>query len=145
MDCKFSLLGCDAKIARRNRSEHEDLEDHLIVAAVTMKELKEENSRLKEKVKSQESELKYFRATTPVRAAGQIKYLYITNLPPGVNQHKLKCLFGPYGTVSKITMNRQVSANVEYLLEDSAKAALRHSEEKGINLHSVRLSVTPMY
>ena len=139
VDCKFSILGCEVKIARKDRSEHEDLEEHLIMAAVTINKLKEENSRLKQQV----SRLK---SAAPVK----IKYLYVTNLPPGANEQKLKCIFGVYGSVSDITMNRptrkrQASANVEYLLEDSAKAALRRSEEKGINLNSVRLSITPMY
>ena len=139
VDCKFSILGCEVKIARKDRSEHEDLEEHLIMAAVTINELKEENRRLKQQV----SRLK---SAAPVN----IKYLYVTNLPPGANEQKLKCIFGQYGSVSDITMNRptrkrQASANVEYLLEDSAKAALRRSEEKGINLNSVRLSITPMY
>ena len=140
VECVFSMLGCDAKMERKNMSEHEsDVAEHLVLAAVTIDTLKEENEQLKERIQSQNTEL------TSLRAKHDIKYLHVTNLPPGVNEQKLKCVFGQYGCVSEITMNGTISARVDFLLPGSAKSALSRSEGKGIRLNSMKLNVSAVY
>ena len=164
VECTLKVFGCDVKLARKDMPQHEDVKEHMLLAAVTIKGLQEENSRLKEKVESQESELKSIRTVKPkkakkAKAAGKVstpkvtkpisstttpaKCLHVANLPNGTTEQNLKSLFGVFGSVSNITMNGSISARIEYSLESSVKAALRGSTTKGIKLKSTRLSVNP--
>jgi hypothetical protein len=131
VECSFSMLGCDVMMARKYIKEHEDLSDHIILAAATMASLKEENEKLKEEIRR--------------RPQSPTKFLRVTDLPPGVNEQKLKSLFGQYGLINEITMSGTISARIEYYTENSVESALRRSEEKGIRLNSVTLSLSRAY
>lgn len=138
LECPYSYAGCDVKVTRREMSSHGSMEDHLISAAIKIKDLESENASLKAQLRFQER-VKWSSALKSIR------YLKVTNLPPTVNKQMLKCVFGQHGSVEDIQLHGHHTAEVKYEDEESAETALSHSKENGIKLKSFQLTIDPVY
>lgn len=165
LECPFQYSGyvCSAKMARCEMPGHADMETHLCMAAIKIKELEEENASLKAQLNSgpnkelkEESDdsliaqlsLKSAEVVSSRRSESTpkvIDYLTVTNLPLEANLWMLQSVFGQYGLVQKIKMKGGRCAHVRYFHEHSAHAAITHSDTKGIRLKSVRLHVVPVF
>lgn len=164
VDCLFQYAGCTVRLTRRQMQQHqgeENLSEHLVMTMSKIKELKDENSHLREQLDFKEAELKLLKLklqdatestmgsvkTKPVKptATGSIKHLCATNLPECVNESMLRSVFGQFGSVKNISLQGNCLAQVEYQSQKDFKRALSRNQSAGINLKSCRLVLTPVY
>ena len=70
-----------------------------------------------------------------------IKALLISNLPPNVNEQKLKSLLGPFGRVIRVNILKNSDALVVFEHPDSVNKAMAKSKTCALKLHGHKLSL----
>ena len=159
--CEYEYAGCREKVMRKDMACHieKKLKKHLDLVSVQCRALID---REKARVIDVENERKLLDeqisdlVTANQRLSDENKrlkktkkeekgmvHISVTNLPPGVTKHNLKCVFGQYGSVVDIDLPRRASyAMVEYSQREDCEKAFEASESKGINLLQHRLKLT---
>ncbi len=170
--CEYRFTGCGMRFLRKDLDDHmkgrtdlhlrqmktkcKQLQDKEQKASSALKSLREDNAKLKEEKEglyalilqctSQLEELSAENEELRRASKGrEIKKLKVTNLPPGTNKHNLKCVFGQFGTVSDIQLNKPHNAFIEYSCQSDFEEALQVSLVRGINLLKHRLVLEEIY
>ena len=69
------------------------------------------------------------------------KALMIGNLPPSVNEQKLKSLFGPFGRVTRVNFLKNSDALLVFERPESVRCAMAKGKTGGLRLHGQKLSL----
>ena len=132
--------------------ENDELAEDLERKALEVKERDEEIERLKKKLailetathnklpSSSSSHLAVL-TQTPPHSNDTSKAVLISNLPPNVNEQKLKSLFGPFGRVTRVNISKNLDAVIAFEHADSVKKAVAKSKTSGLKLLGCKLSL----
>ena len=166
VSCEFRFAGCGIRYLRKDLEEHMDervkmhlrlmttkykqLQEKESKASSALQPLKEENTRLSKSISELSIENQKLAAENEmlkkkVEEVKNIHHLTITNLPPAVNEHNLKCVFGRFGTVEDIILNKPHNAIIKYSEQSEYEHAMEVSSARGINLLKHQLSLQLNY
>ena len=166
ISCEFRFAGCEKRFSRKDLEEHmeERLKKHLQLMTITYKQLQEKEKKalsalqpLKEEnaillksnseldIKNQEIAAENELLKNKVGEVKNIHHLAVTNFPPAVSKQHLKCVFGQFGTVEDITLNKPYNAIIKYSKQSEYERAMVASSARGINLLKYQLSLQLSY
>ena len=159
ISCEYHFTGCEDKFCRKDFQMHmeENLSSHLNITILNLKQtlsslelLKAENEKIqkeKQELQALNEKLACENKALKQKAAQPIQKLKVTNLPPGVTEQKLHCVFGMFGSVSKVHFALfEDFALIEYFSQiDYHKVLRQASYARGINLLKHKLSIDPVY
>ena len=158
MSCEYHFTGCEDKFFRKDFQVHmeENWSSHLNWTTVKLKQTLSSLELLKsekEKIQKEKQELQALNEKLACENKAlkqkinkQTLQLKITNLPPEVTKHNLHCVFGRFGSVTNIQLNKPSHyALIQYSSQCAYHKALVASSAKGINLLMHRLSIEPIY
>ena len=164
--CEYQFAGCGMRFLRKDLEEHmegrlklhlhlmtakyEQLQDKEQNAPCALQKLKAENENLSEQITELSVIIEQLVTENEMLRESEerkreILHLTVTNLPPGVTKHNLKCVFGQFGTVDDIVLNKPHNAIINYSERYEYEKAIAVSSTRGINLLKHRLRVQVNY
>ena len=145
-------------------TKYKQLQEKESKASSALQPLKEENTRLSKSIselsikntrlskssselsiKNQELAAENEMLRKKVEEVKNIHHLNVTNFPPAVSKQHLKCVFGQFGTVEDITLNKPHNAIIKYSKQSEYEHAMAVNSARGINLLKHQLSLQLSY